>query len=240
MAKFVFRTPVSLNDPTYFCNKSWTVSYNMNTKSWISFHSYIPNFYIAENNFFYSGQNACCTDIDFIAGVVEDTTTTTTTAMPDCSMGDGTLIEITTTSTTSTTTSTSTSTTTTTTTTAYVGPVGQFLVAAESAGIQIDNITINAVSVPVTPDYPILSVESPRFPQLGVVTGSTLVVTVSGTGIPSLVWVWDNINPVQIQVYTGTGDYTFLGVDTANGTILDVHIIEDPGTTTTTTTTTSL
>jgi hypothetical protein len=59
-----FRTQVYLNDPDYFCNKSWTISFNFNTKTWVSFHSYIPNFYIAENNFFYSGINGCCTDID--------------------------------------------------------------------------------------------------------------------------------------------------------------------------------
>jgi hypothetical protein len=81
------RTRVYLNDPEYFCNKSWTMSYNLNTKTWISFHSYIPNFYIGENNFFYSGLNGCCDSIDgdafeVVAGVVNKvvaTTTTTTT-----------------------------------------------------------------------------------------------------------------------------------------------------------------
>jgi hypothetical protein len=55
-----YREVVQLTDSKYFCNKSWTLSFNMNTKSWISFHSYIPNFYIAENNFFYSGLNEGC------------------------------------------------------------------------------------------------------------------------------------------------------------------------------------
>ena len=85
------RTIVSLQDPDYFCNKSWSVSYNFNTQSWISFHSYIPNFYIGENNFFYSGINGCCDGFDvdsnstfnFVAGkIIPDppkTTTTTTT-----------------------------------------------------------------------------------------------------------------------------------------------------------------
>jgi len=89
----VIRTQVYLSDPDYFCNKSWTMSYNMNTKSWISYHSYIPNFYIGENNFFYSGLNGCC-DADAvggfksfkaIAGVVSrkaPSTTTTTTLFP--------------------------------------------------------------------------------------------------------------------------------------------------------------
>jgi hypothetical protein len=53
-------TVIQLLDPEYFCNKSWTLSFNMNTKSWVSFHSYIPNYYIGENNFFYSGLNQGC------------------------------------------------------------------------------------------------------------------------------------------------------------------------------------
>ena len=97
----VLTTVVDLKDSDYFCNKSWTLSYNVNTKSWISFHSYIPNWYIAENNFFYSGINGCCGDFDFIAGelvpnpsttttttsLTSSTTTTTTTAIPlDCTL----------------------------------------------------------------------------------------------------------------------------------------------------------
>jgi hypothetical protein len=88
--KTVIRTQVYLNDPDYFCNKSWTMSYNLNTKSWISFHSYIPNFYIGENNFFYSGLNGCCDDgeaggFQAVAGVMDKippTTTSTTTFYP--------------------------------------------------------------------------------------------------------------------------------------------------------------
>jgi len=108
--KVVIRTQVYLNDPEYFCNKSWTMSYNINTQKWISFHSYIPNFYIGENNFFYSGLNGCCDDglaggFQAIAGVMDKTppiTTTTTTFYPspstttstttlDCGI-DGTII----------------------------------------------------------------------------------------------------------------------------------------------------
>jgi hypothetical protein len=77
------REIVRLTDPEYFCNKSWTLSFNFNTKSWISFHSYIPNFYIAENNFFYSGLNGCCDDLEAIAvNELPATTTTTTTSKP--------------------------------------------------------------------------------------------------------------------------------------------------------------
>ena len=81
--KIVTRTPISLTDPEFFCNKSWTVSFNMNTKTWTSFHSYLPNWYIGDNNFFYSGLNNCCSDIDadFLAlvGRLDRTITTTTT-----------------------------------------------------------------------------------------------------------------------------------------------------------------
>jgi hypothetical protein len=74
------RERVYLTDEEYFCNKSWTVSFNFNTKSWISFHSYIPNWYIGENNFFYSGLNGCCDDFEVIAGVPGPVPTTTTTS----------------------------------------------------------------------------------------------------------------------------------------------------------------
>jgi hypothetical protein len=75
----VIKTLVYLTDREYFCNKSWTLSYNMNTQSWISFHSYIPNWYVAENNFFYSGLNDCCSEIEAIVAEIVGTTTTTTT-----------------------------------------------------------------------------------------------------------------------------------------------------------------
>lgn len=70
---------IFLIDSDYFCNVSWTVSFNFNTNSWISFHSYIPNFYVGENNFFYSGLNNCPNDFDALVGVIDDTLTTTTT-----------------------------------------------------------------------------------------------------------------------------------------------------------------
>jgi hypothetical protein len=91
------KTVVELTDPEYFCNKSFTLSYNLNTQSWISFHSYIPNYYVAENNFFYSGSQACCTDFDYICGTLVDTPTTTTTTtifVPICTPLMGTAIPI--------------------------------------------------------------------------------------------------------------------------------------------------
>jgi len=117
---------VLLTDTDYFCNKSWTLSYNMNTRSWISFHSYIPNFYIAENNFFYSGIKGCCDEFDAVAVVSvpePSTSTTTSTTTIVCSL-NAEVIPITTTTTSSTSTTTTTSTTayitTTTTTTAHL------------------------------------------------------------------------------------------------------------------------
>jgi len=87
LAPITIREIVYLTDRTYFCNKSWTLSFNFNTMSWISFHSYIPNFYIAENNFFYSGLNEGC-DLEAIAAeIVPSTTTTSTTRAPfDCTL----------------------------------------------------------------------------------------------------------------------------------------------------------
>ena len=113
------KTFVNLTDTEYFCNKSWTASFNLNTKSWVSFHTYLPNFYIGENNFYYSGLNEGC-DMSAVA-VVEipsPTTTTTTTATPlQCNLaGTAVYVPPATTTTTTSTTSTTTSTTSTTTT----------------------------------------------------------------------------------------------------------------------------
>ena len=109
------RTIVSLKDEKYFCNKSWTMSFDFNIFSWISFHSYVPNFYIADNSFFYSGKNGCCEidkgvpNFEVIAGEVQPvknitttststrpplfTTTTTSTLAPDCNLSGGTFVQ---------------------------------------------------------------------------------------------------------------------------------------------------
>jgi hypothetical protein len=96
------REEVYLTDQNYFCNKSWTVSYSTNTGTWTSFHTYLPNYYIAENNFFYSGLNDCCSTIEaVVAEVLPEPTTTSTSS--------------------TTTTSTSSTSTTSTTTTRFAG-----------------------------------------------------------------------------------------------------------------------
>lgn len=46
---------VSLSDPLYFCNKSFTISYDFDNQAWTSFHTYLPNYYVGNNNTFYSG-----------------------------------------------------------------------------------------------------------------------------------------------------------------------------------------
>ena len=41
---------VEIGDPTYYIDKSWTVSFSFNTDSWVSYHSYIPAGYIGYSN----------------------------------------------------------------------------------------------------------------------------------------------------------------------------------------------
>lgn len=49
--------PIELADSRYFCDVSFTLSYSLVTKSWTSFHSYLPNAYIGGLNVFYTGVN---------------------------------------------------------------------------------------------------------------------------------------------------------------------------------------
>lgn len=56
--KFYYgKSEILLEDTKYFTNKSWTLSYHPGTKSWISFHSYIPNYYVGLNGVFLTGKN---------------------------------------------------------------------------------------------------------------------------------------------------------------------------------------
>lgn len=48
---------IEVEDTRYFCNKSWSISYSLTTQSWISFHSYIPNYYTSFSNYFETGIN---------------------------------------------------------------------------------------------------------------------------------------------------------------------------------------
>jgi len=45
---------ISLQDPQYFCNKSFTLSFSLKTGQWVSFHSYLPEWMMASKSAFYS------------------------------------------------------------------------------------------------------------------------------------------------------------------------------------------
>lgn len=49
--------PIQITDTNYFCNKSWTMAYSPLTKSWISYYSFLPNYYIGHENYFQTGLN---------------------------------------------------------------------------------------------------------------------------------------------------------------------------------------
>lgn len=48
---------VELGDPQYFNECSWTIAYSPLIKTWISYYSFLPNYYIAYNNYFQTGIN---------------------------------------------------------------------------------------------------------------------------------------------------------------------------------------
>lgn len=48
-------------NPEYFENHSWTISYSLEESSWVSFHSYLPDYYIEGLNNFISGKNLLTT-----------------------------------------------------------------------------------------------------------------------------------------------------------------------------------
>jgi hypothetical protein len=52
------KTAITLGDPQYFANRSFTLSFDFDNKAWISFHTYHPNFYIAFPHYFQSGYNS--------------------------------------------------------------------------------------------------------------------------------------------------------------------------------------
>ena len=51
---FVGDTEIQLTDSRYFLNYSFTASYDFDNGQWISMHTYIPNYYVGDTNFFYS------------------------------------------------------------------------------------------------------------------------------------------------------------------------------------------
>lgn len=178
-----YKEYIALTDQRYFCNKSWTLSFNFNTRTWVSFHSYIPNFYIAENNFFYSGLNEGC-DLTAVALIeVPSTTTTTTTGVP-----------------TTTTTTTATPITTTTTTTFAVPGTSTTTTTSttEAPGIYI------AISQPGTFPYPVASGNGSASGTIRNTTGSSVYVYVvfnsGGTNTGSIGSDSGNIDTLSIPM----------------------------------------
>lgn len=50
-------TKIDFTNIEYFCDKSWTVSYSPLLKSWISFYSFVPNYYIGHAKYLQTGVN---------------------------------------------------------------------------------------------------------------------------------------------------------------------------------------
>ncbi len=46
---------IELDDPTFFEDKSWTIAYSPLTKGWLSFYSFLPNYYVGLTDHFQSG-----------------------------------------------------------------------------------------------------------------------------------------------------------------------------------------
>lgn len=53
-------TPIKLCNDNVFEDCSWTTAYSPVTQSWISYYSYIPDYYISHNCYFQTGKNNCC------------------------------------------------------------------------------------------------------------------------------------------------------------------------------------
>jgi len=51
------KTPVSITDPQYFEDVSFTIAYSPVENKWIGWYSYAPNYYIGQQNYFQTGIN---------------------------------------------------------------------------------------------------------------------------------------------------------------------------------------
>jgi hypothetical protein len=210
---------VELTDINYFCNKSWTLSYNINTQSWVSFHSYIPNYYIAENNFFYSGINEGC-DLEAIA--IEETTFTTTTTT-------STTLPPTTTTTSTTTTSTP---TTTTTTTANIDPPDSLLsfttynhgnfTFSLSDVINSTNVVITSADVEgsIIPGCATVDQSDSLGSTLTILAGTSNATVAGSTPLNCSIGTFKRINSIVVNGLTKTNGSTL----TIGGTIVTVSI----------------
>jgi hypothetical protein len=214
----VIREVVNLTDEDYFCNKSWTLSFNLNTNTWISFHSYLPNFYVAENNFFYSGLNDCCSQIDaVVAQVLPEPTTTSTTTLP-----------------TTTTTSTTASPTTTTTTTLDCNLAG-------IADIVLFDCSLEGYAVDTTPTTTTTTTQTPTTTTTttlscnldGYATDVTPTTTTTSTASPTTTTTTTTASPTTTT--TTTLDCNLAGYATDVTPTTTTTTTVAPTTTTTTT-----
>jgi len=48
---------VSLTDPNYFEDVSFTIAYSLNSQAWVSYYDFKPNYYISHNSYFQTGVN---------------------------------------------------------------------------------------------------------------------------------------------------------------------------------------
>jgi len=51
------KTPVSVTDPNYFQDVSWTIAFSPIEQKWVGWYSYCPNYYIPHQNYFQTGIN---------------------------------------------------------------------------------------------------------------------------------------------------------------------------------------
>ena len=236
---------ISTSNSEYFCNKSWTLSFNLNTKSWISFHSYIPNWYIAENNFFYSGLNNCCDDFEFIAatGIVPVPFATTTTTTTDPFATTTTTSTSIAPSTTTTTTYQIFPTTTTTTTEALDCTITATVVETdcnlEGTGVIIEPTTTSTTTIPpttttTTTATPTTTTTTTQ-PPTTTTTTTTIPLTTTTTTIP-LTTTTTTTTETPTTTTTTTETPTTTTTTTAEPTTTTTSTTTPVSTTTTTTT----
>lgn len=173
---------VDLNNPLYFCNKSWTMSFNVNTQTWVSFHTYLPNYYVGENNFFYSGINRTIYDSQSAISGGSSCALTFVAAVPtteSCKIPSGNAITYNAPTTTTTTSSTSTSTTSTTSSTSTTSTTSSTSTTSTSTTTSTTTVaptTTTTTTLPVGP-----TTTTTTTPYIGPSTTSTTSSTSTST-----------------------------------------------------------
>lgn len=59
------RILITLGDPDYFIDCSWTIAYNPLLKVWVSYYSFLPNYYLSYNDYFQTGYNTVLDPAEF-------------------------------------------------------------------------------------------------------------------------------------------------------------------------------